>query len=268
MPALNSGSSVYHSVHGYFCRGFDGRLLAVEGRNADDIRVNWPSIWKQLQKVETGTARSQSHYKTVTTKIETACSKLTGFFDGHTHHAREMYDEAKGCFVGLLACQDPSSGKELGELQDWIEIFFLLETTLRPLLDTAPEPGNESYSVTEKITTLFENSIRNIASNDEWHASGREHFFRRVFSFVARNDRIEFGLPAFPCKSPNTRKVGGTRPDMAERMALVTLRTFAMTIRELYPPGATLWVISDGHVFSDCSKSRLKLPDTVSMKHH
>ncbi|KAF2658350.1 hypothetical protein K491DRAFT_776343 [Lophiostoma macrostomum CBS 122681] len=163
-----------------------------------------------------------------------------------------MYSEARRCFIGLLACQFPSPGRELGGLQGWIETFFLLETTLRPLLDKELDLASESYRVTERITALFEVSIRNVASHDEWHSTGRKHFFRRVLNFVIRNERIDFGLPAFPCKSPNTRKVGGSSPDMAEQMALVTLRTFAMDIQKLYPPGGTLWVISDGHVFSDC----------------
>jgi pyoverdine/dityrosine biosynthesis protein Dit1 len=43
-------------------------------------------------------------------------------------------------------------------------------------------------------------------------------------------------------------------PDMAEHIALDVLRDFVNEVNKVYAPGATLWVISDGHVFSDCSK--------------
>jgi pyoverdine/dityrosine biosynthesis protein Dit1 len=72
---------------------------------------------------------------------------------------------------------------------------------------------------------------------------------------VVRDERIQMALPAFPCKSPNLRKVGGLNPDMAERVALRTLQRFAQDVRAIYSPGVAIWIISDGHVFADCSKS-------------
>jgi hypothetical protein len=42
----------------------------------------------------------------------------------------------------------------------------------------------------------------------------------RVMWFVSRGIPVEFVLPAFPAKSPNTAKVLGATPDMAERLSL------------------------------------------------
>ena len=82
---------------------------------------------------------------------------------------------------------------------------------------------------------------------------GREFFVNTVFGFVSRGVPVECCLPAFPCKSPNPTKVGGTRPDRAEGIALRVLRNFLNEVKKVYEPGAKLLIISDGHVFSDCS---------------
>src|SRR6185436_17323058 len=50
----------------------------------------------------------------------------------------------------------------------------------------------------------------------------------------------------------NLGKVSGANPDAGEALALRTLESFVKAVREIYGPGARLWVISDGHVFSDC----------------
>lgn len=34
-----------------------------------------------------------------------------------------------------------------------------------------------------------------------------------------------------------------------------TLHNFLQQVHSIYSPGATLWLIGDGHVFSDCSES-------------
>ena len=44
-------------------------------------------------------------------------------------------------------------------------------------------------------------------------------------------------------------------PDLAENIALDVLYGFIKEVNAVYEPGATMWIINDGHVFSDCSKS-------------
>lgn len=106
--------------------------------------------------------------------------------------------------------------------------------------------------IAEKITVIFEDMLRNSAVADEWDLSGRNYFFHRVLEFVNRNEQCQMALPAFPCKSPNDAKVGGPKPDMAERVALETLCAFVKSVKKIYSPGATIWVIHDGHLLSSC----------------
>jgi pyoverdine/dityrosine biosynthesis protein Dit1 len=105
-----------------------------------------------------------------------------------------------------------------------------------------------------RITDLFDRTLRHVAKQDQWLVSGRDHFLQKVERFVSRNVPIELCLPAFPCKSSNLDKVSGTLPDRGERIALETLHAFVCAVQKIHDPGSLLWIISDGHVFSDCSK--------------
>lgn len=73
----------------------------------------------------------------------------------------------------------------------------------------------------------------------------------RIRAFIEQQRRIEFVLPAFPTKSPNTNKVIGAVPDMAERLSLIFLNSLCQRIQLYYPPGAHIVICSDGHVFGD-----------------
>lgn len=73
----------------------------------------------------------------------------------------------------------------------------------------------------------------------------------RVMWFVSRGIPVEFVLPAFPAKSPNTAKVLGATPDMAERLSLQFLYAICDRVRQIYQAGAKIIVCSDGRVFSD-----------------
>ncbi|KAI6445494.1 hypothetical protein MCOR22_004279 [Pyricularia oryzae] len=77
-------------------------------------------------------------------------------------------------------------------------------------------------------------------------------FLSQICAMLAANQHISMCLPAFPFKSPNRRaKVLGTLPDMAEAFALANLNGMCAAIKDVYPPGATLCIISDGLVYND-----------------
>lgn len=74
---------------------------------------------------------------------------------------------------------------------------------------------------------------------------------KQISRLVQAGDTIQLTLPAFPCKSPNSEKVLGTMPDMAERMSLRFLKQLCDNIKKIYAPGARVLICSDGHVFGD-----------------
>ena len=73
----------------------------------------------------------------------------------------------------------------------------------------------------------------------------------RVAWFLDHQTPVDFVLPAFPGKSPNTSKVLGVGPDMAEDLSLSFLRKLCGEIQNIYAPGARVIICSDGHVFGD-----------------
>lgn len=78
-----------------------------------------------------------------------------------------------------------------------------------------------------------------------------EPHLAKVMSAVALGLPITLVLPAFPGKSPNSAKVLGPLPDMAERRALEFLQQLCDRVRRCYSPGARLILCADGRVFSD-----------------
>jgi hypothetical protein len=253
---MNIGSSPYHAIGALFCRGHQGDLLSAEGRSADQLAHHWSEVRSLITRnpQEYTTLPSGAQVKVTIVDLSTVdnlqvCATPTS----HLHVVREVLKPHGNYHVGLISC-DLSIGAEQDSFRDWIETFILLETSLRPSNDESISRYPKVLQITSNIVSLFVDTLRNIASNDEWD-TGAGLFSRRVLDFVGRNERIQMALPAFPCKSPSSRKVGGVGPDMAERIALRTLQGFARDVKDIYPPGVAIWIVSDGHVFSDCSKS-------------
>lgn len=83
---------------------------------------------------------------------------------------------------------------------------------------------------------------------------GRSHFMEMVYHRLVKNEKISMVLPAFPFKSPNSRtKVLGILPDKAEEFALRCLDGLCKNIKRIYAPGAEVYIVSDGIVYSGMS---------------
>jgi len=72
-----------------------------------------------------------------------------------------------------------------------------------------------------------------------------------VEAHVLKNETVRMVLPAFPFKSPNRKdKVLGNLPDLGEELALMHLNGLCESIAEVYEPGATVVIASDGLVYN------------------
>lgn len=149
-----------------------------------------------------------------------------------------------GIWVGIIA----NTVAEASGFDEWF-LTLLARTTKA----TYPSPCNPSYSdLTQKITLIFVRDLKNTTPGDKWEASGEQYFKATIDYFTSRNVPIEAVLPAFPHKSSNLDKVSSPMPDKGEELALRRLIFFADSIEKIYPPGVRIWIVSDGHVFSDC----------------
>ncbi|SGZ58190.1 CIC11C00000002250 [Sungouiella intermedia] len=109
----------------------------------------------------------------------------------------------------------------------------------------------KSDNISEKIAQIFESTIKHCARIDKW-SEGRPEFIQNIEFFTSRRLTIEAVLPAFPCKSSNISKVAGTTPDKGEELAIKSIITFVQLVSRIYQPGMKFYIVSDGHVFSDC----------------
>lgn len=104
-----------------------------------------------------------------------------------------------------------------------------------------------------QIAEYFNENLKNFHKDDMWDHEGSFHFINKLKYFTNKMLPVQAILPAFPCKSTNLQKVAGYKPDRGEVLALRTLIQFCKDIKNnIYPPGFKIWIVSDGHVFSDC----------------
>lgn len=81
--------------------------------------------------------------------------------------------------------------------------------------------------------------------------TGKSKFVAPVEAHVLKNEPVRMVLPAFPFKSPNRKdKVLGNMPDLGEELALMHLNGLCESIAEIYEPGATVFIASDGLVYN------------------
>ncbi|MEJ2404625.1 MAG: L-tyrosine/L-tryptophan isonitrile synthase family protein [Candidatus Thiodiazotropha sp.] len=107
--------------------------------------------------------------------------------------------------------------------------------------------------------------------NDKFGTTGKSALQRSLARFIKADEKIQFILPGFPCKSPNKiDKTFGTLPDMGEYMALTHLDDICDEINSIYPNGCELTILSDGTTFSDIVNVSEAEKDSYrsSLRHH
>ncbi|KAF9881176.1 pyoverdine dityrosine biosynthesis protein [Colletotrichum karsti] len=239
MEFSNDGNSVFHRFQAAFVHDGQGQLLYCSGPQKTRVQEHWDSIKHSLPS------------RTVTDETHFGSANLGGSFEGlRLYEMRNLkFNNTSGFIIDSTASQTTLSTQ--------FEEFFaelLLDQADFAIRDSElmKSPASDSLQVTDQIVNLFDSFLRYQGKDDQWEASGRSYFTDRVKHFTSQHATIELCLPAFPCKSSNTNKVLGKAPDRGEQLALERLHSFVEQIEKIYQPGAKMWVISDGHVFSDC----------------
>lgn len=154
-------------------------------------------------------------------------------------------ERSEGCIAGVVTeCFEPVD----------FDLSFLKLLLVTSKIDYGPRTNDYYSKFTEAITQEFSNILKNTTFSDKWDSAGETYFKKKVDFFTSRGLKVEAVLPAFPCKSSNFNKVATFKPDKGEQLAIERLIYFATRLKRIYQPGITIWIVSDGHVFSDCSK--------------
>lgn len=261
MAESNIGNSPLNQIAAIYCRNTKGELLSVTGRSSRSFHESWVSPGRQLQSfvlnslatVYTADVFPSPGFKHIRQEgvffADSATSDLTV-----STNIYEYKSPGESQIRGVVALQTGTGNDR---------IFFpwfvkLVLTTAK--LDLCPTPGiynRYTFSLARRVTGIFSECLRNIAHGDLWDVGGgKDSFEIGVLFYTSRNAAIRMVLPAFPCKSTCMDKVSGTVPDKGEELALRGIKDFIDETKKAYPPGVEFLIISDGHVFSDCSKSR------------
>ncbi|EQK99448.1 Pyoverdine biosynthesis [Ophiocordyceps sinensis CO18] len=242
--------SVYERFLAAFVRQTSGELLYSFGPSQSLVEASWAQIQLQIVKYRRLTLEPGQPLRTVVTKPDQSPEKATVSSRQLVLYEHPICDSNQSYSIGIALTLTPTADVDL-------DVFFASLILAGMHLDFGKNQdflrrAESLEATTDAIVHHFEASLRYVAEVDMWDKGGRDYFRERIWHFVSRGSKIEFCLPAFPCKSSNLGKVQGTSPDRGEFMALSNLDSFVEGIEKLYEPGAKLWIISDGHVFSDC----------------
>lgn len=144
----------------------------------------------------------------------------------------------------------------------------LPESNERPISSTVESDDStlarslQSASQIKEISQLILDIFLEYALNKFDYSEGRlegygDGFLSVIGRFVSEGARVQACLPAFPFKSANkVYKVLGSLPDKAEELALERLNTLCKRVQDIYPPGASIVIISDGITYNGtCANS-------------
>lgn len=252
---VKSSPSPYHQIIAIYCRNAQGDLLAVAGPCKIAFQEYWVSPKNSLKPfilngptvISTATvfpAPEFNHIQREAESVSTGKTVLTSVYEYKSPSESQIRGVmAEECIVG--------SEKEFY----WWFIKLILTGSRLDLCEVQSTYNCHAISLAHRITEVFSKQLRNIAHGDMWHIGcGKEAFETSIMFYTSRNVPIRMVLPAFPCKSTSPDKVLGTSPDKGEELSLRRIHMFIQETKKIYPPGVEFSIVSDGHVFSDCSK--------------
>jgi len=110
-----------------------------------------------------------------------------------------------------------------------------------------------STQVADRILDIFQGfRMPELPNVDQYAIVGRDILRQRLVEFIDKQQVIDFVMLGYPMKSPNERdKVIGRLPDLGEKVSIDNFDNFARQVRDVYPPGVNINIVSDGYVFSD-----------------
>lgn len=219
-------------------------LNSIRDKQSSQFGKHWTEFVSQLKEANFTTTKHE------TRECRISCSQVEKYTNlpGIDVKITELQKIGESQIRGII-----TSVESENDFGNWF-VNHMLHLSRLDMTETASKDPVNSIdpAAHEKLADFFAENLKNTVKHDKWLEGGRNHFVKRLQYFTSRNIKVECILPAFPCKSSNLEKVGGVSPDMGEFMALHRLVQAAKDVAQFYPPGIKFWIVSDGHVFSDC----------------
>lgn len=245
LETIMKDNSVYSKICAIYTRHLkDGNLCAIFEKDGCQFKSNWSNFCKILFH------NNEGHKMDLETLYEYICEDeiVVNYTDGRGSIIKvsEYIVQGSTEVRGVIATIDNENETDFN---NWLILHILKYSKID--LDGKPEVTS-TVPYHEVVADFFNANIKNHVHDDKWEDIGRQYFINCVKYFTDRYLKIECVLPAFPCKSSNTEKVGDTLPDKGEEIAIRRLIDLCNSVTEFYPPGMKVFIVSDGHVFSDC----------------
>ena len=244
IPHERDDLSTFSKVLALYSRNADTKkLYCIEEKQNCKFMPTWDELMEICENLETKNSPIVNKVQEyiIPTEIANKYTNGMNFSIKVSEYKREDESQIRGCITTI---------ENENKFNDWF-VYHILQNS-RISSHEKPVVTNTNSNYHEILADFFAENIKNTVANDQWDFGGRNYFVQRVKYFTDRNMKIEAVLPAFPCKSSNVDKVSGTVPDKGEEFALRRLIKIVDDIKEIYQPGIKIWIISDGHVFSDC----------------
>ena len=242
-----SNVSTFTKILAQYTRNADTmELYSFEEKQGFQLKKNWTAVQNILrnEKFVTSSKSDRVHECVINRKDEKIFIDTLDFPLKISEFQCDNETQVRGHITTV---------EDENDFNDWFIYHILEQARLSasevPLL---PKETLEEKAYHGAFADFFAENLKNDVPGDQWEVSGRAYFIERVRYFTDRYLKIECILPAFPCKSSNRNKVYGEHPDKGEELALKRLIQATVDVKKIYPPGLKIWIVSDGHVFSDC----------------
>lgn len=243
IPHKRSDLSTYSKFLALYTRDpEEAQCYSIEEKQGSKIKKHWTELISFIRGSEPNVASIDENVVefNIPANIADQFTNSMGLPIKVSEYTKQNEDQIRGCITTI---------EDENEFNDWF-IFHILDQSRLGLSDVPAKVCETRYH--ELFADFFEKTLKNTIVDDQWESGGRDYFIERVRYFTDRNLKIECVLPAFPCKSSNYNKVGGKVPDKGEELALRRIIKATQDATKIYPPGMKVWIVSDGHVFSDC----------------
>jgi len=122
----------------------------------------------------------------------------------------------------------------------WDEIKNILNNIKKPCLNLP-----KKATIEEKIFNIFLDD-NFLFGKKEYVLDYKKYWIEKLNYFTKNEKPIKFTLLGFPFKVPLILKTIRTVPDMGDVLVLNQLKDFVLAIKEIYSPGAIVYVITEG----------------------
>ncbi|KJZ71017.1 hypothetical protein HIM_09596 [Hirsutella minnesotensis 3608] len=253
MDSRPTQPSVFERFVAGFTRLPGGELLSTFGPRRGIVESSWEQIQSQLCSSSSPLQWPSQQRLRGPCRVDIRMSRSDGELDTSPPELLVYEDASKDdLIIGIALTLDATAPTPDSESDNFFAALITEGLHINSRDDESNQVLQDRDDIIDSIVEHFNTSLRYITKDDMWARGGQDYFRARISHYVERGQKIEFCLPAFPCKSSHPGKVQGVSPDRGEYIALTHLDDFIQGIERLYRPGAKLWVISDGHVFSDC----------------